>query len=73
MSEVIHNKRRANFSWFSQISLVSSFIFRVVDKGTDNDSSDVFYGKNGVVWVLRFGGLCTLAGFVSLVVWPFVH
>lgn len=44
------------------ISLVSSFIFRVVDKGADNDPSNVFYGKNGVVWVLRFGGLCTLAG-----------
>ncbi|KAK0191134.1 hypothetical protein F5146DRAFT_1137928 [Armillaria mellea] len=44
------------------ISLVSSFIFRVVDKSTEGDSSDVFYGKNGVVWVLRFGGLCTLAG-----------
>jgi len=21
-----------------------------------------YYGKNGVAWVLRFGGLCTLAG-----------
>ncbi|KAK0498608.1 hypothetical protein EDD18DRAFT_1158376 [Armillaria luteobubalina] len=44
------------------ISLVSSFIFRVVDRSTEGDTSDVFYGKNGVVWVLRFGGLCTLVG-----------
>ncbi|KAK0490841.1 hypothetical protein IW261DRAFT_1556007 [Armillaria novae-zelandiae] len=44
------------------ISLVSSFIFRVVDKSIEGDPSDVFYGKNGVVWVLRFGGLCTLVG-----------
>lgn len=26
------------------------------------DPGDTYYGKNGVAWVLRFGGLCTLVG-----------
>jgi hypothetical protein len=32
-------------------------------------NTGTFYGKNGVAWVLRFGGLCTLVRvffFVSL-------
>jgi len=33
-------------------------IFRIVDgAGADEDK---YLGKNGVAWVLRFGGLCTL-------------
>ncbi|GBE79661.1 major facilitator superfamily domain-containing protein [Sparassis latifolia] len=46
------------------IALVSSVIFRVVDADVDNDPSHhtTYYGKNGVAWVLRFGGLCALCG-----------
>ncbi|KAH9045555.1 MFS general substrate transporter [Lactarius pseudohatsudake] len=31
---------------------------------TDPTNTDTYYGKNGVAWVLRFGGLCALAGAV---------
>ncbi|KAF8917872.1 MFS general substrate transporter [Mucidula mucida] len=46
------------------VSLAASIIFRVVDKQVDGDpmNDNVYFGKNGVVWVLRFGGLCTLFG-----------
>lgn len=46
------------------IALVSSAIFRYVDADLDDDPANhsVYYGKNGVAWVLRFGGLCTLVG-----------
>ncbi|VDB98727.1 unnamed protein product [Peniophora sp. CBMAI 1063] len=47
------------------VALVSSAIFNAVD-GPDvpNEAGghDSYYGKNGVAWVLRFGGLCTLFG-----------
>ncbi|PCH41129.1 MFS general substrate transporter [Wolfiporia cocos MD-104 SS10] len=48
------------------IALVSSAIFHVVDADVDNDPSHhtTYYGKNGVAWVLRFGGLCALFGSV---------
>jgi len=46
------------------IALVSSAIFHAVDADIDNDPSHhtTYYGKNGVAWVLRFGGLCALIG-----------
>lgn len=46
------------------VALVSSAIFRAVDHEVDNDPEHhtTFYGKNGVAWVLRFGGLCALVG-----------
>jgi len=46
------------------IALVSSAIFRAVDDSVESDPANpsTFYGKNGVAWVLRFGGLCTLFG-----------
>ncbi|KIP07007.1 hypothetical protein PHLGIDRAFT_13479 [Phlebiopsis gigantea 11061_1 CR5-6] len=42
------------------VALVSSAIFRAVDAEVDDDPNThtTFYGKNGVAWVLRFGGLC---------------
>ncbi|KIY49325.1 MFS general substrate transporter [Fistulina hepatica ATCC 64428] len=46
------------------IAIVSSFIFKIVDGPTEIDG-DTFYGKNGVAWVLRFGGLCTLFGAMA--------
>ncbi len=48
-----------------QVALVSSAIFHTVDADVDDDphNHNTYYGKNGVAWVLRFGGLCA---FVSL-------
>lgn len=47
-------------------ALASSAIFRLADAGAHADptSTDTYYGKNGVAWVLRFGGLCALFGAV---------
>ena len=47
-----------------QVALVSSAIFHAVDAEPDNDPSNhnTYYGKNGVAWVLRFGGVCALFG-----------
>ncbi|KAI0322524.1 MFS general substrate transporter [Amylostereum chailletii] len=45
------------------VALVSSAIFHAVDgedSTNDPESHNSYYGKNGVAWVLRFGGLCTL-------------
>ncbi|KAG1783214.1 major facilitator superfamily domain-containing protein [Suillus placidus] len=54
------------------IAIVSSVIFRIVDESTPvvapSPSPDLepdhntYLGKNGVAWVLRFGGLCALIG-----------
>ncbi|EKM59137.1 uncharacterized protein PHACADRAFT_86979 [Phanerochaete carnosa HHB-10118-sp] len=46
------------------VALVSSAIFKAVDSEIDDDPQNhtTFYGKNGVAWVLRFGGLCALVG-----------
>ncbi|KAL4076097.1 major facilitator superfamily domain-containing protein [Scleroderma yunnanense] len=56
------------------IALVSSAIFYIVDESgpmghnlipdflAGHGGQSTYYGKNGVAWVLRFGGLCTLAG-----------
>ncbi|KAI9466869.1 MFS general substrate transporter [Lactarius psammicola] len=47
-------------------AIASSAIFRLADAEahTDPTNTDTYYGKNGVAWVLRFGGLCALAGAV---------
>ncbi|KAI0307304.1 MFS general substrate transporter [Multifurca ochricompacta] len=47
-------------------AIASSAIFRLADTEVHNDptNSNSYYGKNGVAWVLRFGGLCTLFGAV---------
>jgi len=43
-------------------------IFRAVDADVDDDpSSNTYLGKNGVAWVLRFGGLCTLVNWSSAI------
>ena len=46
----------------SQTAIASSVIFKVVDAEAHNDPTNTgaFYGKNGVAWILRYGGLCTL-------------
>jgi len=46
------------------VSLAASVIFKLADaQAHDNPANTgAFYGKNGVAWVLRFGGLCTLVG-----------
>jgi len=54
----------------SKIAVVASVIFRIVDESgpdaTPSPGADLghntYLGKNGVAWVLRFGGLCTLIG-----------
>ncbi|KAI0750774.1 MFS general substrate transporter [Daedaleopsis nitida] len=48
------------------VALASSLIFRIVDADVDDDptNNSALYGKNGVAWVLRFGGVCTLFGAV---------
>ncbi|PFH52834.1 hypothetical protein AMATHDRAFT_73959 [Amanita thiersii Skay4041] len=48
-----------------QVALVTSAIFRIVDKtssGFDIGDENTYLGHNGVAWVLRFGGVCTLCG-----------
>ncbi|KIK68025.1 hypothetical protein GYMLUDRAFT_36839 [Collybiopsis luxurians FD-317 M1] len=47
------------------VAVVTSIIFRIADgsAGVENGES-TYYGKNGVAWVLRFGGLCTLGGAI---------
>lgn len=57
------------------IALVSSMIFRIVDESTPvsthppspdlEPDHNTYLGKNGVAWVLRFGGLCALIGAVA--------
>ncbi len=45
--------------------MISSAIFKIVDKNMNTDPNvpdTVYYGKNGVSWVLRFGGLCAFVG-----------
>jgi solute carrier family 45 protein 1/2/4 len=53
-----------------QVAIINSIIFRVVD-GPKNDLSsggdpgEAYFGKNGVAWVLRFGGLCAIFGALA--------
>lgn len=35
---------------------MATLIFRIVDSSSDSDPNNVYYGKNGVAWLLRFGG-----------------
>ena len=35
------------------------------DVDADPTNHDIYLGKNGVAWVLRFGGLCTLVSLTS--------
>jgi len=48
------------------IALISSAIFRLVDQAgkakNPGGPEYLYYGKNGVSWVLRFGGLCAFLG-----------
>lgn len=44
------------------IALVATAIFRYVDSSTDSDPNNVYYGKHGVGWVLRFGGISAFIG-----------
>lgn len=46
----------------SKIAIISSIIFKLADAQAHENPANTgaFYGKNGVAWVLRFGGLCTL-------------
>lgn len=43
-------------------AVIASAIFRIVDSTEDPNNDNTYLGKNGVAWVLRFGGLCTLMG-----------
>ena len=56
------NQNLRIFNVLPKVSIASSAIFKVVDAEAHNDPTNTgaFYGKNGVAWVLRFGGLCTL-------------
>jgi solute carrier family 45 protein 1/2/4 len=47
------------------ISIIASIIFRMVDGGSPSDPNEpeyIYYGKNGVSWIMRFGGFCALFG-----------
>ncbi|KAJ7179008.1 MFS general substrate transporter [Mycena filopes] len=46
------------------VAIATSFIFKIVDGhlDADPDNESTYFGKNGVAWVLRFGGVCTLFG-----------
>jgi len=47
------------------VAIATSIIFRIVDgAGTEEFVKDTntYLGKNGVAWVLRFGGVCSLLG-----------
>ncbi|TFL05952.1 major facilitator superfamily domain-containing protein [Pterulicium gracile] len=55
------------------VAVVASAIFKLADKSSVEPSDlstfeagggTTYLGKNGVAWVLRFGGLCTLFGAV---------
>jgi len=49
------------------VAIVNSIIFRIVDESSltltsGGGNGETYYGKTGVGWVLRFGGMCTLVG-----------
>jgi len=46
------------------VALVASTIFRIVDASEDPNNHNTYLGKNGVAWVLRFGGFCTLVSVI---------
>ena len=43
-----------------KVAIASSLIFRIVDEHENANPEYTYLGKNGVAWVLRFGGVCTL-------------
>jgi hypothetical protein len=50
----------------NQVSVITNLIFRAVDGAKEDNPNDhnIYYGKNGVAWILRFGGLCTIIAYV---------
>jgi len=44
------------------VAIISSAIFRVVDEQDADGGENTYLGRNGVAWVLRFGGLMALSG-----------
>lgn len=53
-----------------QVAIINSVIFRIVDGSSNNFSAggntgEAYFGKTGVGWVLRFGGLCALFGALA--------
>ncbi|EAU84891.2 hypothetical protein CC1G_00410 [Coprinopsis cinerea okayama7 len=47
------------------VALATNVIFRLADGQMPVEGErGTYYGKNGVAWVLRFGGFCTLLGAV---------
>ena len=46
-----------------QVSIVSSLIFKIANKNAPPDT--IYYGKTGVSWALRFGGVCALVRLYS--------
>lgn len=51
-----------------QIAIVASIIFKLADTHPDVGPNEAGEGgKNGVAWVLRFGGLMALVGLVGTV------
>jgi len=59
---------RVHFLIPSQVAIVTSIIFKLVDGDPRTESlaelPNTYLGKNGVAWVLRFGGLSTLFGAI---------
>ncbi|XP_006460230.1 hypothetical protein AGABI2DRAFT_117192 [Agaricus bisporus var. bisporus H97] len=52
------------------VAIINSIIFRIVDGSKDDvrfgdDVGEAYFGKNGVAWVLRFGGLCAIFGALA--------
>ncbi|TFK29392.1 MFS general substrate transporter [Coprinopsis marcescibilis] len=47
------------------VALATNAIFRIADgKAPVEGVPSAYYGKTGVAWVLRFGGMCTLLGAI---------
>ncbi|KAJ7094638.1 hypothetical protein B0H15DRAFT_969737 [Mycena belliarum] len=46
------------------VAIATSVIFSIVDGdvGADPGNENTYLGKNGVAWILRFGGVCTFIG-----------
>lgn len=47
------------------MAVTTSIIFRIVDGTSAQEfakDTNTYLGKNGVAWVLRFGGVCSLLG-----------
>lgn len=56
------------------VAIASSVIFSIVDASDGDPAHDTaLYGKNGVAWVLRFGGVCTLFGALLARMVPPTH